>query len=150
MVLGIKTNDSVFFCAYSAAMFLHCFKLIVMYAIKNNVQLVGSIVDRPLVRDAGDGRKVARFTIFIEDSYNNAKGLRITDTQSHTLVAQGKIATLAEKYLDKDMMVAINGRLINRNFRDSRGSKRTVTEVQVSELLILDMQVQEQNEYYGC
>jgi|SRR6218665_172365 len=120
-----------------------------MYAIKNNVQLVGTVTDRPIVKDAGDGRKLARFSIFIEDSYNNAKGLRIKDTQSHTLVAQGKIATLAEKYLEKDMMVAIIGRLINRHFRDSRGISRSITEVQVSELLILDMQVQEQNEYYG-
>lgn len=120
-----------------------------MYAIKNTVQLVGSVVDRPVIKDAGDGRKVARFSLFIEDSYNNARGLRIRETQSHTLVAQGKIATLAEKYLEKDMMVAILGRLINRNFRNSKGSSRSVTEVQVSELLILDMQVQEQNEYYG-
>ena len=120
-----------------------------MYAIKNTVQLVGSIVDRPVIHDGGDGRKVARFSIFIEDAYNNSKGVKIKETQSHTLVAQGKIASLAEKYLDKDMMVAILGRLINRHFRDSRGTNRSVTEVQVSELLILDMQVQEQNEYYG-
>lgn len=119
-----------------------------MYAIKNNVQLIGSLVDRPVIKDAGDGRKLARFSILIEDSYCNAKGFRIKEAQSHTLVAQGRIATLAEKYLEKGMMVAIVGRLINRSFKDSKGSQKSITEVLVSELLILDMQMQEQNEYY--
>lgn len=119
-----------------------------MYAIKNNVQLIGSLMGNPVIKDAGDGKKIARFSILIEDSYCNAKGHHIKEAQSHTLVTQGRIATLAEKYLEKGMMVAIVGRLVNRNFRDSKGSRKTITEVLVSELLILDMQMQEQNEYY--
>ncbi len=119
-----------------------------MYAIKNNVQLIGSLMDRPVIKEVGDGKKQARFSILIEDSYYNAKGLHIKESQCHTLVAQGRIATLAEKYLEKGMMLAIVGRLINRHFNNSRGDKKYVTEVLVSELLILNMQVQEQNEFY--
>ncbi len=121
-----------------------------MYAIKNNVQLVGSVVDKPVVKGSGDGRKTARFSIFIEDSYNNAKGLKVTETQSHVLVAQGKVANIAEKYLGPEMMVVISGRLVNRHFRDSKGVSRVVTEVHVNELMILDMQVHEDEAYYIC
>ncbi|MBN8878899.1 MAG: single-stranded DNA-binding protein [Sphingobacteriales bacterium] len=115
-----------------------------MYAIKNNVQLIGSLMGNPVIKDGGDGRKIARFSILIEDSYCNAKGLHIKEVQSHALVVQGRIATLAEKYLEKGMTVAIVGRLINRNFKDSNGSCKTITEVLVSELLILDMPMQDE------
>ncbi|MCG2613000.1 single-stranded DNA-binding protein [Terrimonas sp. NA20] len=119
-----------------------------MYAIKNNVQLVGVVVDKPIVRGSEEGKKTARFSIFIDDCYYNAKGAKVTESQSHVLVAQGKIAVIAEKYLEKDTQVAVLGRLVNRNFRNSRGISKTVTEVLVSELLILDKLVQDDCEYY--
>ncbi|MBO9658356.1 MAG: single-stranded DNA-binding protein [Chitinophagaceae bacterium] len=121
-----------------------------MYAIKNNVQLVGSVVEKPVIKGSVDGRKTARFSIFIEDCYNNSKGQKITETQSHMVVAQGKAANIAEKYLGPEMMVVISGRLVNRHFRDSKGISRVVTEVHVNELMILDMQVQEDEAYYMC
>ena len=119
-----------------------------MYAIKNNVQLIGSLVERPIIKDGREGKKTARFSILIEDSYCNSRGVYIKEAQRHALVAQGRIALLAEKFLEKGMVVAIGGRLINRHFDDSKGGRRFVTEVLVSELLILDMQMQEQNEEY--
>ena len=114
-----------------------------MYAIKNNVQLVGSVMEKPVIRDCGDGRKLARFSIFIEDSYNNAKGVKVRESQSHVLVAQGKVANLIATHLEKDMMVAVRGRLANRSFIDSRGQSRSVTEILISELLMLDTQSRE-------
>lgn len=119
-----------------------------MYAIKNTVQLVGNVTEHPVIRETGDGKKYARFSISIEDAYNNGKGLRVKETQSHALVAYGKVAALVEKYLEKDMTVAILGRLVNRLFRDSKGANRSITEVQVNELLILDMQVHDDREEY--
>ncbi|MET0462395.1 MAG: single-stranded DNA-binding protein [Chitinophagaceae bacterium] len=119
-----------------------------MYAIKNNVQLVGYVVDKPVIRGREEGRKTARFSIFIDDCYYNARGVKVTESQSHVLVAQGKVAAIAEKYLQKDTQVAVLGRLVNRNFRDSRGICKSVTEVFVNELLILDRLVQEDCEYY--
>ncbi|RYY10943.1 MAG: single-stranded DNA-binding protein [Chitinophagaceae bacterium] len=119
-----------------------------MYAIKNNVQLIGRLMERPEVKEARDGKKTARFSILVEDSYCNGKGLYTKEVQRHGLVAHGKIAALAEKYLDKGTVVAIGGRLVNRHFDDSRGERRFVTEILVNELLILDMHMQEQEEYY--
>ena len=109
--------------------------------------MIGHLADKPLIKDTADGRKIARFSILIEDSYFNAKGSHIKDVQQHTLVAQGRIAALAEKYLSKGMTIAIVGRLVNRQFDDSRGSRKYITEVMVTELLILNMQMQEQQEY---
>jgi single-strand DNA-binding protein len=119
-----------------------------MYAIKNNVQLVGNVIEKPIVRGREEGKKTARFSIFIDECYYNARGAKVTESQSHVLVAQGKVATIAEKYLERDTPVAILGRLVNRRFRDRRGVSKSVTEVHVNELLILDRLVQEDCEYY--
>lgn len=119
-----------------------------MYAIKNNVQLIGSLVERPVIKTAVDGRKSARFSIIIEDGYYNAKGAHVREDQRHTLVAHGRIAALAEKSLVKGMVVGIVGRLINRLFHDSRGVHKSVTEVLVNELLILDVHWQDYDQYY--
>jgi single-strand DNA-binding protein len=52
-------------------------------------------------------------------------------------VAWGKVAEIAEKYLDKGKEVAIEGKLVNRSYNDREGNKKYITEVQVSELLLL-------------
>jgi single-strand DNA-binding protein len=52
-------------------------------------------------------------------------------------VAWGKLAEIAEKYLVKGIEVAIDGKLVNRNYTDKNGVKKYVTEVHANELLIL-------------
>ena len=71
------------------------------------------------------------------ESYRNAQGERITETQWHNLIAWGKLADIAERFLEKGKEVAIEGKLINRSFQDREGNKRYVTEIQVNELLLL-------------
>lgn len=108
-----------------------------MNAIKNKVQLIGFLGQVPDVKTIGDGKKVAHLSVATNETYKNAKGERITETQWHSVVAWGKLAEIAEKYLVKGTEVAIEGKLINRNYTDKQGVKRYVTEVQANELLIL-------------
>lgn len=82
-------------------------------------------------------KKVAHLSVATNETYKNAKGERVTETQWHTVIAWGKLAEIAEKYLVKGTEVAIEGKLINRNYTDKQGVKRYVTEVQANELLIL-------------
>ena len=83
------------------------------------------------------GKKLASFSIATSESYRNAKGEKVTETQWHRVIAWGKVAEIAEKYLDKGKEVAIEGKLINRSYTDKEGNKKYITEVQVSELLML-------------
>lgn len=108
-----------------------------MYALKNKVQLIGNLGQNPEVKTLDGGKKMARFSVATSESYRNAKGEKITDTQWHTLVAWGKVAEIAEKYLQKGSEVAIEGKLINRSYNDKAGTKKYITEVQVNELLLL-------------
>ncbi len=107
-----------------------------MYALKNKVQLIGNLGKAPEVINTEKGKKLARFSIATNESYRNAQGEKITETQWHSLVAWGKTAEIAEKYLNKGTEVAVEGKLVNRNYMDKEGNKRYVTEIQVNELLI--------------
>jgi single-strand DNA-binding protein len=108
-----------------------------MYALKNKVQLIGNLGNAPEVKTTESGKKLARFSVATNESYRNAKGEKVTETTWHNLVAWGKVAEIAEKYLTKGSEIAIEGKLINRSYADKDGNKKYISEVQVNELLML-------------
>ena len=108
-----------------------------MNAVKNKVQLIGNWGQDPEVKSIGEDKKVAHLSVATNENYKNAKGEKVTETQWHNVVAWGKLADIAEKYLVKGTEVVIEGKLINRNYTDKQGVKRYATEVQANELLIL-------------
>ena len=108
-----------------------------MYALKNKVQLIGNLGNNPEIRTTEGGKKMAKFSVATNETYRTAKGEKITETQWHNLIAWGKVADIAEQFLSKGSEVAIEGKLINRNYIDKDGNKRYVTEVQVNEILML-------------
>lgn len=112
-------------------------KLKVMYALKNKVQLIGNLGNAPEVKTLESGKKMARFSVATSENYRNAKGEKVTETQWHNLVAWGKVAEIAEKFLSKGKEVAIEGKLISRSYNDKEGNKKYITEIQVNELLLL-------------
>jgi single-strand DNA-binding protein len=54
------------------------------------------------------------------------------------LVAWGKQADVAEKYLKKGSEVAIEGKLTNRSYEDKNGDTHFINEIVVNDILILD------------
>ena len=109
-----------------------------MYALKNKVQLIGNLGNAPEIKNTKSGKKLARFSIATNENYRNAKGEKVTETTWHNLVAWGKVADLAEKFLQKGTEVVIEGKLINRSYTDKDGIKKYISEVQVNELLLLN------------
>ncbi|TAG15118.1 MAG: single-stranded DNA-binding protein [Sphingobacteriia bacterium] len=108
-----------------------------MNAVKNKVQLIGNLGQDPDVKNIGDDKKVAHLSVATNESYQNAKGEKVTETQWHNVVAWGKLADIVEKYLVKGTEVVIEGKLINRNYIDKQGVKKYITEIQANEILIL-------------
>jgi len=108
-----------------------------MNTMKNKVQLVGNLGSNPEVKTTENGKKLARISIATNESYRNAKGEKVVETQWHNVIAWGKTADIAEKYLSKGIEIMIEGKLVNKQYTDKDGVKRYTTEVQASELLIL-------------
>lgn len=109
-----------------------------MSSLKNKVQLIGYLGANPEVKTTENGKTLARFSIATSERYTNAKGEKVEDTQWHQIVAWGKTADLAEKFLQKGSQTAIEGKLNNRSYEDKDGTKKYITEVVADELLFLD------------
>ena len=108
-----------------------------MNALKNKVQLIGNLGQDPEIMNMENGTKLAKFSIATSDSYKNAKGEKVEDTQWHTIVAWGKTAEIVENYLVKGKQVAVEGKLTHRSYETKDGEKRYITEVRCNELLML-------------
>jgi len=108
-----------------------------MSTLKNKVQLIGNLGKNPEVITLDSGKKLAKFTIATNESYRNAKGEKVEDTQWHNVIAWNKTAEIAEKYLVKGKEVAIEGKLTSRSYEDKEGVKKYITEIVVNELLML-------------
>ncbi len=105
--------------------------------LRNNVQLIGNLGTTPEIKELANGGKVARITLATNESYKNKKGETIKETQWHNLVAWNNQAIIAEKYLEKGKEVCISGKLNNRSYQDSEGITRYITEVVVTDILML-------------
>jgi len=108
-----------------------------MNALRNKVQLIGNLGMNPEIKTLDGGKKLAKMSIATNETYKNAKGEKVTETQWHNLIAWGKTVNVIEKYLVKGSEVAIEGKLINRNYTDKEGVKRYITEIQINELLMI-------------
>ena len=108
-----------------------------MNALRNKVQLIGNIGMNPEVKTLDGGKKLAKMSIATNESYKNAKGEYVKETQWHNLIAWGKTAELIEKLFQKGCEVAVEGKLINRNYTDKEGIKRYITEIEVHEFLMV-------------
>ncbi|MUU78466.1 single-stranded DNA-binding protein [Winogradskyella endarachnes] len=108
-----------------------------MNTLKNKVQLIGNLGNDPEITNFESGKILAKFSIATNDSYKNAQGEKITDTQWHNVVAWGKTAQIVEKFITKGKEIAIEGKLTTRSWQDKEGMKRYTTEIVCNELLML-------------
>jgi len=108
-----------------------------MNTLRNKVQLIGHLGNNPEIISLDNGKKLAKFSIATNESYKNAAGEKITNTDWHNLVAWNKTAEIVEKYLEKGKEIAIEGKLTTRSYDDKDGNKKYITEVVVNELLML-------------
>ena len=108
-----------------------------MSTLRNRVQLIGNLGNNPEMITLESGKKIAKFSIATNESYKNSQGEKVTDTQWHNVVAWNKTAEIIERYLEKGTEVAIEGKLTSRSYETKEGEKRYITEVVVSEVLML-------------
>ncbi len=108
-----------------------------MKTLRNKVNLIGNLGMTPEIKSLDGGQKLAKVSIATNETYKNNKGEKVTETQWHNLVAWGKVAEILEKYTKVGSKVAVEGKLVNRQYTDKAGQKRQSTEVQLSEIMIL-------------
>jgi single-strand DNA-binding protein len=108
-----------------------------MNALRNSVKLIGHVGQEPEIKTFEGGKKVANITLATSESYTNAKGEKVEQTEWHRITAWGKTADIIEKYVIKGKEIAIEGKLTHRSYDDKEGVKRYITEIVANELLLL-------------
>jgi single-strand DNA-binding protein len=109
-----------------------------MNTLRNKVQLMGYLGAAPEVKTLEHGNMLAKMRIATNEVYKNAQGEKVTDTQWHTVIAWGKTAEIAGRYLNKGSEVLIEGRLTYREYTTLEGQKRIATEIVANELMLID------------
>lgn len=108
-----------------------------MQNLRNRVQLIGRLGQNPETRTLTSGKTMTTFSIATSDSYRNANGEKVEETQWHNIVAWGKVGEIAGEYLTKGQEVAVEGKLTHRSYETKEGDKRYVTEINLNEMLML-------------
>ena len=115
-----------------------------MSTIRNKVQLIGNVGNDPEMTVLESGKKVIRFSLATNENYKNSKGDKVQNTDWHNIVAWGKTAEIIETYASKGKQIAIDGKLTSRSYETKEGDKRYITEVVVSEVLLLGSNTENQ------
>jgi single-strand DNA-binding protein len=108
-----------------------------MSSLSNRVTLIGNLGQDPETKSTETGKKVTHFTLATKDGYKNNEGQRITETTWHNIVAWNGLADIADKFLKKGREVAVEGRIVYRNYEDKKGITKYITEIVLSDLVLL-------------
>lgn len=106
-------------------------------AYLNKIQLIGNVGKAPEVRTFDGGNKVANFTLATTKRYTDRNGQLVDATTWHNIQVNGKIADVAEKYVQKGDPIYVEGELTARTYVDRNNAERVIYEVRASQLQLL-------------
>lgn len=107
-------------------------------AALNQCNFIGNTADAPEVRVFDGGGKIATIRIAITERYVDRSGTQKENTEWVSIVFNGKLADVAEKYIVKGSTVFVSGKLHTRSWQDQQGGKHYSTEVNALTLQLLD------------
>ena len=104
----------------------------------NKVILVGNLGQKPEMRYTQTNTAVATLSIATSESWKDKdSGEQREKTEWHRVVFFGKLAEIAEQYLDKGSQLYVEGKLQTRKWQDKEGNDRYTTEILGNEMNML-------------
>ena len=104
----------------------------------NKVILVGNLGQKPEIRYTQTNTAVATLSIATSESWKDKdSGEQREKTEWHRVVFFGKLAEIAEQYLDKGSQLYIEGKLQTRKWQDKDGNDKYTTEILGNEMNML-------------
>jgi single-strand DNA-binding protein len=111
----------------------------------NKVMLIGRLGKKPEVNYVQPDVPVARFSLATSESYKSKEGDKVENTEWHNIVSWRNNAKFAESYLDKGMLVYIEGKLQTRKWDAQDGTTRYSTEIVTDQIKILEKREAREN-----
>ena len=103
----------------------------------NKVILIGRLGQDPELRYTTSGKANANFSVATGEHWKDQEGNKKEKTNWHRCVAWGKLAEIIGEWLKKGSHVYLEGSLQNRQYDDSQGVTRYVTEVKIDNMEML-------------
>lgn len=104
----------------------------------NRVTLIGNLGKDPEMKYTTNGTAVANFSLATSESWKDDSGQKQERTEWHNIVVWRKLAEVCAEYLKKGSRVYLEGKIQTRSYDDKNGVKRYVTEIVMSEMIMLD------------
>lgn len=113
----------------------------------NKAQVIGYVGKEPKISTTQNNAKIASFSIATtEKSYTTQNGVTIPErTEWHNIVVFVKLADVIEKYVHKGSRMYVEGKMRTRAFTDKNGVQKTITEINVDNLEMLDSKPTQQS-----
>jgi len=118
----------------------------------NKVILIGRLGQKPEVRVLPQrDRSMARFSLATnERSWNPNTNESTMRTEWHRIVSWGKQAEFCERFLEQGKQVLVEGKLRTRSWQDRDGNKRSTTEIEAFNIVLLGRREGEREpDHYG-
>jgi len=105
----------------------------------NKVILVGRLGQRPEARFLpGTERKVVHFTLATNERFfNKNTNEAVNRTEWHRIVVWGPLADFCEKFLTQGKQILLEGKIRTRPWQDKDGNKRSTTEIEAQNIVLL-------------
>src|SRR5918996_2361107 len=104
----------------------------------NRVQLIGNLTRDPELRFTEKGTAVCTFGLATNRTWTTETGEKTEEADFHRIVAWRKLAELCDQYLTKGRKVFVSGRLQTRRFTGQDGKAKSITEVVIDDIILLD------------
>lgn len=104
----------------------------------NKAMIIGRLGADPEVRYTQNNTAVATMSVATSERYKDRNGELQENTEWHRVVAWGRLAEIAQKYIKKGSQVYIEGPIQTRSWEDKEGQKRYTTEIKALTLQMLD------------
>jgi single-strand DNA-binding protein len=104
----------------------------------NKVQLIGNLTKDPELKFTPNGAAVCTIGIATNRSWTTDSGEKKDEADFHRLVAWNKLAEICGQLLKKGRKVYVEGRLQTRNWQDKDGQTKYMTEIVLSDMILLD------------
>jgi single-strand DNA-binding protein len=105
----------------------------------NKIMLIGNLGRDPEMSYTASGQAVTKFSLAVNRFWKDREsGERREETTWFNIVAWGQQAETCNNYLHKGSKVFVEGRMTSRKYTDKDGVERTVWDVTLSDMEMLD------------
>ena len=111
----------------------------------NKAQIIGRITQDLELKQTPNGQNVMSFSVATNRNWTDSSGIKQEQVEFHNVVLWGKLAEIANQYLNKWSKLFLEWRIQTRSWEAQDGSKRYKTEIVWENMIMLDSKTDSEN-----